>query len=288
MARPRELRMMFGRSQLPSIDLCLADVASEARRLAGKMSVSGVQPKLSMALQKNKLIAVAERGQYILKPQTADFPQLPENEALCMSLASDWGIPAAANLLLKLKDGSPALLVRRFDRLRKGRQVKKLHCEHLQQIIGGDKYQGSYESLGRAIAMHSTFPRVELQRFFELTLFNFVIGNGDAHKKNFSLLTRSGDTALSPAYDIVSSRLVLPEESTEIALTLNGKRNRIRADDLFSFAKTIDLRPGLAEQTLENLVAFLPDMQQAIKQSQLTSQGQELLNAIVLDRVSRL
>ncbi len=288
MASRRELRAMFGRTKLPGIDLCLADVATEARRLAGKMSVSGVQPKLSMAVQGDRLVAVAERGQYILKPQTNDFAQLPENEALCMTVAAEWGIPTARNMLIHLKDGSPALLVRRFDRVRRGRRVNKLHCEHMQQILGADKYEGSHEAVAKAIARHCTFPRVELQRFFELTLFNFVIGNGDAHKKNFSLLTRGDDTALSPAYDLVSSRLALPSEDTELALALNGRRNQIMGQDFVRFGKTIGLRAGVAEERIESLTRFLPQVHKATEQSHLTAERQEQLMEIVTGRTSRL
>jgi serine/threonine-protein kinase HipA len=288
MSSARELRAMFGRTKLPGIDLSLAEVATEARRLAGKMSVSGVQPKLSMAVQGDRLVAVAERGQYILKPQTNDFAQLPENEALCMALAAEWGIPTAPNMLIRLKDGSPALLVRRFDRVRRGRRVSKLHCEHMQQILGADKYEGSHEAIAKAIAQHCTFPRVELQRFFELTLFNFAIGNGDAHKKNFSLLTRNNDTALSPAYDIVSSRLALPSEDTELALALSGKRNRLKGLDFVRFGKTIGLRAGLAEERTASLTEFLPQMRKAIEKSELTAERRGQLMDIVTGRVSRL
>ena len=111
---------------------------------------------------------------------------------------------------MELADGTPAYLVKRFDRFRKGRRVDKLACEDMHQILGGpDKYRGSHEQIATAVRGHCRFAPLELQRLFEVVVFHFAIGNGDAHRKNFSLLTgQNGTVALSPVYDLVSSRLV--------------------------------------------------------------------------------
>ena len=217
----KQLQTMFGKPVRPSIPISLAQISTEAQKLAGKLSISGVQPKLSVRLDGNKLLPVARNGQYILKPQTQEFAELPQNEYLCMQMGNQFGLNTAQSLLLELADGSPAYLVKRFDRFKKGNRMEKLACEDTHQIIGGpDKYAGSHNQIAKIICNYCSFAPLELQRFYEMTIFNFSIGNGDAHRKNFSLLTNQKSVvALSPAYDLVSSRLVIPEEAEEMALT---------------------------------------------------------------------
>jgi hypothetical protein len=167
----------------------------EAQKLAGTLSISGVQPKLSMRLEGTRLVAVSRDGQFILKPEPAEFAELPQNESLCMTMARRFGLATPPFLLLELADGALCYVVRRFERFLKGRRVEKLLCEDMHQILGGpDKYAGSHEQIAAALRAHCTFGPLELQRLFEVTLFNFAIGNGDAHRKNFSLLTTDEHT----------------------------------------------------------------------------------------------
>ena len=286
----KTLRAVFGRSVRPTIPFTLADVPAEARKLAGKLSISGVQPKLSVRLEGDSLVSVAEGGQYILKPQTAEFPELPQNEDLCMRMGRRFGLSTAPCVLLELSDGSPAYVVRRFDRFRKGRRVGKLACEDMHQVLGGpDKYAGSHEQLARAIAGHCRFPPLELQRLFELTAFNFAVGNGDAHRKNFSLLTgRDGVVALSPAYDLVSSRLVIPEESAELALTLNGRRNRLSQSDFLAFAAHVGTSVEYAKRRLLDLVDLEAEYLRMIGESALSAPLRGRLVVILRGRMARL
>ena len=188
---PKILRSMFGRPVNPQIPVSLDEISMKAQMQAGKLSISGVQPKLSVKLVGSELKAVQSDGRYILKPQTQDFPELPQNEYLCMQMGRRFGLDTAENLLIELSDGSYAYITRRFDRISRAGKTEKLPCEDMQQLLGGpDKYQGSHEQIAKAIKAHCSFPPLELQKLFEVTIFNFAIGNGDAHKKNFSFLTR--------------------------------------------------------------------------------------------------
>ena len=286
----KQLQTMFGKPVRPGISISLGQIGTEAQKLAGKLSISGVQPKLSVCLEGNELLPVARDGQYILKPQTQEFAQLPQNEYLCMQMGSRFGLNTAQSILLELADGSPAYLVKRFDRFKKGNRMEKLACEDTHQIVGGsDKYAGSHMQIARVIHNYCTFVPVELQRFYEMAIFNFAIGNGDAHRKNFSLLTnQKGVVALSPAYDLVSSRLVIPEEAEEMALTVNGKRNRLKRYDFLAFAESIGIEANYAEIKVAELLALGNTFADMITESELTVQLQERFLEIITQRLNRL
>jgi len=284
------LRAMFGKPIQPTIPISLNEISIEAQKLAGKLSISGVQPKLSVRLDGEKLIPVETDGQYILKPQTQDFPELPQNEYLCMQMGKRFGLNTAQFVLLELSDGSPAYVVKRFDRFKKGRRVEKLACEDTHQILGGpDKYAGSHEQVAKVIKEHCRFAPLELQRLFEMTIFNFAIGNGDAHRKNFSLLTsEDGTVALSPAYDLVSSRLVIPEEDEELALSLNGKHNRLRRTDFLTFADHVGITATYAADRIAGLLSLQDEFLQMVGESMLAAGLRDRLKDILTERLSRL
>jgi serine/threonine-protein kinase HipA len=286
----KKLRAMFGKPILPTIPISLEQISVEAQKLAGKLSISGVQPKLSVRLEGDKLLPVAADGQFILKPQTQQFAELPQNEYLCMQMGGKFNLNTAESVLLELSDGTPAYLVKRFDRLKKGKHMEKLACEDMHQILGGpNKYAGSSEQIAKAIKQYCTFAPLELQRFFEISIFNFIIGNGDAHRKNFSLLTtEKGIIAISPVYDLVSSRLVIPEEEGEMALTINGKRNRLNKNDFLSFALNIGVDVKYAEQRILELIGLQNDFATMIDESTLSSHLRQQLNEIIAGRLDRL
>lgn len=161
---------MFGKPIRPTIAISSSEIAHEAQKAAGDLSISGVHPKLSMRLDGDQLIPVARDGRFILKPQTPDFAELPKNEYLCMSMGKRFGLRVAPCLLLELSDGTPAYVVKRFDRYKKNRRIEKLACEDMQQILGGpDTYAGSHEQIAQAVRQHCTFVPLELQRSFEVT-----------------------------------------------------------------------------------------------------------------------
>jgi len=286
----KTLRAIFGKPIRPTIPISQQEIAAEAQKLAGKLSISGVQPKLSVRLEGDQLIAVAEQGLFILKPQTQNFPELPQNEYLCMQMGQRFGLRTAACLLLELSDQTPAYLVKRFDRYRRGRRIEKLACEDMHQILGGpDKYAGSHEQIAQAIRQHCTFGPLELQRFFEMALFNFAIGNGDAHRKNYSLLkSEDGNVSLSPAYDLVSSRLAIPEEKEELALTLNGKRNRLQRRDFQDFAAHIGVAGAYAEKRIADLFGLQDEFAAMTANSTLSEDLRNRLVTIMADRLDRL
>jgi len=280
------LRRLFETPSLPVVELTHQDVLLKAQEMAGRMSISGVQPKLSMSRQGSSLIPVMAGGQFILKPQTERFPLLPQNENLCMIIAERLEIDVPPHGLFDLKDGSPAYVVRRFDRTKGG---GKLRCEDFIQILGeNDKYSGSMERIGKKIRELSSVPGLDVQLFFERVLLNFLLGNGDAHLKNFAMLeTDEGGLRLSPAYDIVCSKAVISKE-TDSALALNGKTDKIKRQDFERFCDVLKIEPIFVGRTFERFKESLPVMLEEIQHSRLSAELKEVVRNIVEERHHRI
>lgn len=278
------IKEMFNTSELPIIDFNLQDVSQKAQKSTGKLSISGVQPKLSMKLDKknNSLISVAEGGEYILKPQIAAFSNIPENEQCCMDIAAELGINVPPHCLLPLKDRSWAYIVKRFDR----ESGLKIHQEEFFQILeSGDKYKGSVEQIGRRLKEISTAPGYDVQLLFERVVFNFIIGNGDAHLKNYSIAYRDKETIrLTPAYDIVCSKLVIPDEE-DSALSINSKKNGLKRDDFDKLAEYLNIPIKIRYEKFEKNLTL---METVIKNSEIKKEIQEQFINIINERLSRM
>jgi serine/threonine-protein kinase HipA len=280
------LRRLFGTPSLPVVELSHDEVLSKAQEMAGRMSISGVQPKLSVSRQGSRLVAVTAGGQFILKPQTERFPMLPQNENLCMIIAGRLEIDVPPHGLFELRDGSPAYIVRRFDRTKDG---GKLRCEDFVQILGeDDKYAGSLERIGKKMRELSVVPGLDVQLFFERVLLNFLLGNGDAHLKNFSMLeTDEGGLRLSPAYDIVCSKAVIPKE-TDCALTLNGKSDKIRRTDFERFGEALKIPGKVVSDILQRFRESKLVMLEEVQDSRLSAALQGKVRKVFEERHQRL
>jgi len=200
------------------------------RHLIKKMSISGVQVKYSMRLEENKLVLTDAGGQYILKPipagQFKNLDQVPANEHLTMQLARQFfKITVPPNAIIYFSDKSPAYLVKRFDVKADGSKYQQEDFAQIAQVTEEThgknyKYDLSYEEIGTLIKRHIPMYAVEIEKFFRLILFNYIFSNGDAHVKNFSAMkTDEGDYILTPAYDLLCTRIHSPGES-DMALTL--------------------------------------------------------------------
>ncbi len=278
------IREMFNSSELPIIEFSLQDVSRKAQQLTGKLSISGVQPKLSMKVDRknNSLISVAEGGEYILKPQNQAFPNIPENEQCCMDIAAEFGIDVPPHCLLPLKDGSLAYIVKRFDR----KSGMKIHQEEFFQILApGDKYKGSVEQIGRKLKEISTAPGYDVQLFFERVVFNFIVGNGDAHLKNYSIAYKDNETIrLTPAYDIVCSKLALPDKE-DSALAVNGKKDHLKREDFDKLGDYLNIPIKIRYDKFKNC---LNSMKTIIKDSEIKEDAREQFTYIIKERLSRM
>ncbi|MGC9367849.1 MAG: type II toxin-antitoxin system HipA family toxin [bacterium] len=277
------VKKIFNCNKMPDIDLSLKEVLSKAQSMAGKLSISGVQPKLSVTFSKNenKLNVVSEKGEYILKPQVEYYPHLPENENLCMNIFGLGKVEIPSHTLISLTDGSKAYLIKRFDRL----NSRKIHTETFFQILNKkEKYSGSYEEIGKKLRSISDVPGLDVQLFFERIVLNFIIGNGDAHQKNFSIIYKdNNEIRLSPGYDIVSSKLLIPEEE-DTALTLNGKKNNIRKSDFIKFADYLKI----PDKAINLFIDKKSEIQKMIDYSYLDQYEKERFKETIGERYSRL
>jgi serine/threonine-protein kinase HipA len=209
----------------------------EAASRATKLSIQGVQPKLSakLSIKNSTFELVNNGGTFILKPQNFLFPQLPENEDLTMRLAAEIGLDIPLHGLIYSKDMSLTFFIKRFDRYGKN---KKIAVEDFAQLAGKSrdtKYNYSMEKLVKIIDEYCTFPVIEKIKLFRLTLFNFLIGNEDMHLKNFSLITKNGKVELSPHYDLINTSIAINNISEEIALPIGGRKNKLNKELLVDY-----------------------------------------------------
>lgn len=251
----------------------------EAAIRADKMSIQGVQPKLSAKLNvKDEVFDIVDRGgTYILKPQNNFYPELPENESLTMKLAELAGIEVPLSGMIYSLEGKLTYFIKRFDRY--GRN-KKLSLEDFAQLSGKSretKYDYSMEKLVALIDTFCTFPAIEKVKLFRLTIFNFLIGNEDMHLKNFSLITRDNKVELSPAYDLLNTTIVVPRAQEEIALPIAGKKRNLNAKILIDyFAKErLKLNDNIINQTLEQIKLQFDNWESLIKISFLSNEMKE-------------
>ena len=247
----------------------------EARKRADKMSIQGVQPKLSakLDLAHSKFEIVDTGGKFILKPQSDSYLELPENEDLTMHLAETAGIEVPLHGLLYSADGSKTYFIKRFDRFsRKG----KLAVEDFAQLAGetrDTKYNYTMERLVPMIEKHCTFPVVEKQKLLMRTLFNFMIGNEDMHLKNFSLITsEDGKIELTPAYDFLNTTIVLENAREEMALPLAGKKHNMNRNNFIDYfaRQKLDLNDRTIDDILNKIKVSIPDWERLLEVSFLS------------------
>jgi serine/threonine-protein kinase HipA len=247
----------FGVKELPRLDIDEKKLSHYAKKIIdANTAITGVQPKLSMWLDTSKhnirFTVVDDRSNYIIKPQSDTYTALPENEDVCMHLASAFGIETATHALIRLADGGLAYVTKRFDR----HKQQKLACEdlcQLSEILTEHKYRGSYEKTGTIIKQYASQSGLDTLHYFERVVFSFITGNADMHLKNFSMLEKSeAQFTLSPAYDLVSTLLVISNETEQMALTLNGKKNKITRKDFMALATNLSITEKQMDNVFKN------------------------------------
>ncbi|MDP2888541.1 MAG: HipA domain-containing protein [Bacteroidota bacterium] len=275
---------------LSLLDFTAEELRAEAMQRASKMSIQGVQPKLSAILNiKNGLFEIVDKGgRYILKPQHHIFPELPQNEDLTMRLAESIGIEIPLHGLIYSKDHSLTYFIKRFDR--KG-QKDKVATEDFAQLAGmsrDTKYNYSMEKLVKLLDDYCTFPAIEKAKLFKLVLFNYLVGNEDMHLKNYSVIVRNGKVELSPAYDLLNSSIVLKGDIEEIALSLKGKKSNLNRDILVNYfgKERCSLTDKIIEKTLETVQSAIPSWFNLIDISFLSSEMQEKYRTLLQKRIN--
>lgn len=260
-----------------------------------RITVTGVQPKISLELARGqnkkdprRFTIVVLWGGYILKPPTQQYPQLPEVEDLTLHLATIAKIGVVPHSLIRLKSGKLAYITKRIDRTKNG----KIHMEDMCQLtekLTEDKYQGSYEQIAKTIFKYSANPGLDVVNFFEQVLFSFLTGNADMHLKNFSLIHQPGiGPILSPAYDLVATILVNPADNEDLALTLNGKKKKIRHIDFVAAFNTLKLEPTQQENIFRKMEQAKNKWIEFIDISFLSDDFKEKYKQLIRERFSRI
>lgn len=250
-------RKIFGTTTPPLLPYRRDNIVELATQIIrNNVTIPGVQAKLSLDLEKgnkhqaSRLTFVGLWGGYILKPQTEQWHHLPELEDLTMHLAEIAGIKVVPHSLIRFEDGELCYITRRIDRTSAG---KKIAMEDMCQItlrLTEQKYKGSHEQIAKAIRLYSSVSYLDLAAFWRIVLFSYITGNSDMHLKNFSLYHPEGEGYhLTPAYDLLSTKLVMPEDTEDLALTLNGRKKKLRRSD---FEESMH-QTGLDDKTIRNI-----------------------------------
>jgi serine/threonine-protein kinase HipA len=246
----------FGTPTPPAIEYSLDQMDELAKKVVERsIAVPGVQAKLSMSLVKEAkeksdsrfTVVGALGGQYILKPPSDRFPEMPENEHVTMRMAETFGIRVVPSSLIRLASGELSYITKRVDRQGTG---EKIHLIDMFQITEAfDKYKSSMEKVGKALDNYSDNTLLDKIFYFELTLFSFLTGNNDMHLKNFSMIESPSGWTFAPAYDLLNVSIVNPEDEEELALTLDGKKKKLKRESFEQLAKGL----GLTEKQIEGV-----------------------------------
>lgn len=288
-------RKFFGSSTAPILPYSFDELHELAKNIVGRsIAVTGVQPKLSLAFEKNvqegifRLTLVGLWGNYILKPPSVQFPELVENEHLTMSLARIFGIETVPFSLIRLRSGELAYLTRRIDRNKAEKLAMEDFCQ-LSERLTEYKYRGSVEQIAKIIRRFSSNPGLDIAYFVEIVLFCFLTGNADMHLKNYSLLTLpDGEIRLAPAYDLVATKLVMPSDLEESALTINGKKNRLTLVDVTVFARNAKLPETVLNKILAKFEKKIPAAKQEIERSWLSEKTKVAYSELLSERAGRM
>lgn len=279
--------------KLKPLEWTLEEQREVAARFAGKISIQGVQLKLSakLAVSEGRFKIVDRGGVYILKPAPAGWREVPENEDLTMRLAALAGIEVPLHGLVYARDKTRTYFIKRFDR-RKG---KKFYLEDFGQLLGLSrevKYNTSMEAFAKVILEHTTFPAIECKKFFLRVIFCFLTGNEDMHAKNFSLFSEDNEVfKLSPAYDLLNSTLVIAGGSREeLAVPLCGKKSRLTAKDLLQYfgKERLQLNTSAIEECLQQLKKAIPAWEGLIGRSFLSTEMKRAYLDLLKKRRARL
>jgi len=258
------------------------------------VSVPGVQAKLSMTLVKEtkeksdaRLTVVgALGGQYIFKPPSDRFPEMPENEHVTMRIAETFGIRVVPSSLIRLASGELSYITKRVDRKEKG---EKIHMIDMFQITEAfDKYKSSMEKVGKAIDNYSANTFLDKNFYYELTLFTYLIGNNDMHLKNFSMIDGPSGWVLAPAYDLLNVAIVNPDDEEELALTLAGKKKKLKKEHFIQFGEGMGLTPKQIKGTFNRLIKNKPKAIEWINSSFLTVKMKESYLNVLEKRYDQL
>lgn len=285
-------KKFFGTTQVPVLELDQEQLSKLAQITVNeRLALTGVQPKIPLSLNGEKgnkrLTLVGLWGDYILKPQSADFAFMPEVEDLTMHLAKLFKIETAEHALIRTSTGEIAYITKRFDRL----NGKKIHVEdlcQLSELLTEQKYKSSYERVGKIIRQYATNSGLDVIKYFRLVLFSFLTGNNDMHLKNFSLMHMDKGILFSPAYDLLNVNLIYPEDQEDLALTLGGRKRKVKRADFDHLATSLGIAEIVRDNIYKDFIKQTDKLNDWISRSFLTDDYKEEYARIVANKIKQI
>lgn len=269
-------KKFFGTAEVPKLELDKEKLNQLARFTVNeRLAITGVQPKISLSLTGEKanrrLTLVGLWGDFILKPQSTDFKFMPEVEDLTMHLARLYKIETAQHALIKTSANELAYITKRFDRV-KGRKVHVEDLCQLSELLTEQKYKSSYERVGKVIKHYASNSGLDVIKFFRLVLFSFLTGNNDMHLKNFSLLHTERGILFSPAYDLLNVNLIYPKDKEDLALTLGGRKRKIKRADFDQFTVSLGISDKVRDNIYKEFSKQVGNVKDLVEKSFLTEE----------------
>jgi serine/threonine-protein kinase HipA len=282
----------FGSTTPPSLNYSLSEMNELAMEVVRhRIAVPGVQPKLSLSLIKDtthksrqpRLTVVgALGGNFIFKPPTTDYPEMPENEHLTMSIAAALRISTVPACLMRLKSGELAYITRRIDRAPDGTKVHMLDMVQITEAV--DKYKSTMERVGKALKLYSSETLMDQFKFFELAVFCFVTGNNDMHLKNFSMIHQDDKWSLAPAYDLLNVNLAYPQDKEELALALDGRKKNLKRHHFERFGTSLGLNSKQIQGVFDRFLKNQSEIKRLIDASFMSDQFKEHYWSIMVQK----
>lgn len=189
---------------------------------------------------------------------------------------------------MRMADDTLCYLTRRVDRTASGEKTAMEDMCQLTERQTEDKYKSSYERIGKAILKYSSLPKMDVTIFFELVLFSWLTGNNDMHLKNFSLYEMGGEIRLTPAYDLLNATLINPKDDEELALTLNGRKKKLKKEDFIQSATTLGIDEVVVDRLINKYAKLLPKFEVVIQNSFISTKLKEKYNSLLRERIDRL
>jgi len=249
-------------------------------------------PKLSASMITFPVRVKERRKEYILKLQPKEYPRLIQNEAFFMGVAKSCGITTAEVKIVEDAKGHSGLLVTRFDRVynKDTKTFTRLHQEDACQLIGAyphDKYRLPAKKICEAIAKFSAAPIIDIKKFIDLYIFSYLIGNGDLHAKNVSLLAQRDSEllALSPCYDIVST---LPYGDKRMAVPLAGRDDNFSRGDFISFATQFSIPAKAIDASINKMLSKLRPWLARIDEVGFDARTADFIARTIQERIDKL
>lgn len=285
----------FGTPTPPEIEYSLDQMEELAKSVVERsIAVPGVQPKLSMSMIKEtkkkadpRLTVVgALGGQFIFKPPSDRFPEMPENEHLSMRIAASFGIPVVPSSLIRLGSGEFSYISKRIDRTDTGEKIHMLDMFQITEAF--DKYKSSMEKVGKALGKYSSNPLLDQIFFLDLALFSFLTGNNDMHLKNFSMIEIPSGWGLAPVYDLLNIAIILPEDKEELALTISGKKKKLRQSHFQQLGEGLGLTSTQIKRSFHRMIKNKPKAFDWVDRSFLSKERKSAYKEVVEKRYGQL